>query len=176
MARVPKITPRQVANARRQASRATARRIESNVGPVQKAGRAVDSGVKTVADNYRAVGKDIASGAQAVKAGYNAASKKVGKVATRYGQGDFRPESKAIKSGAKALGKAESTGMQKVGKYLSDGFTNSKPTQRTIGRAATYGSAALMGGAYAAGRYGSSWTQHKKEQTEGPSKSTPYGL
>lgn len=177
MARAPKITPRMLSNARRQASRTTAKNIESKTGPIQKAGRAVDNFGKTVAGNYRDVGKDISSAASATKSAYTAASKKVGKVATRYGQGDFRPESKLIKSGAKAAVKGEGNVMAKAGKWMTDGLATKKSTQKAVGRSAVYGSSAAIGGAYAAGRGAfSSWSEHKKQQSNGGgSKPTPYG-
>jgi hypothetical protein len=172
MARTPKITPRMLSNARRQASRTTAKNIESKTGPIQKAGRAVDNFGRTVAKNYRAA--DAAADAASKKVG-----KVVGKIATRYKQGDFRPEAKLAKSGAKAAVKGEGNIMAKAGKYLTDGLATKKATQKAVGRAAVYGSAAAMGGAYALGRSsgGSSWSDQKKKSSgSGWQKPSPYGL
>lgn len=166
------------------------------IGPMQTAGRAVDNFGKTVAGNYRGAAKGVqqaakatknaaVAGYQATKAGYQAASKKVGQVAKRYGTGDFRPEAKAIKSGANYVRKQERKGQMMIGDYVTGANSKGKSalfgklsTQARVnaGRGTTYGGAALLGSAYAAGRGAfSGWTESKnKAKGEGYSTGGGY--
>ncbi len=172
------------------------RKKQKPIGPMQTAGRAVDNFGKTVAGNYRGAAKGVTqaakatknaavAGYQATKAGYQAASKKVGQVAKRYGTGDFRPEAKAIKSGANYARKQERKGATMIGDFVTSANSKGKSplfgkmsanTRANIGRGVTYGAAALSGGAYATGRGAfSGWTESKnKAKGEGYSTGGGY--